>query len=104
MIRRRSLLAGLTALPLAQTRAGLPIPAGHRLTFHIIRKGSTIGEHPIDFAQAGDTLTVSVVADIAVGIGRSRFSATTIARPSSGRRARWCRSMRQRMTMAHPGV
>ena len=67
MIRRRSLLAGLTALPLAQARAGLPIPAGHRLTFHIIRKGSTIGEHPIDFAQAGDTLTVSVVADIAGG-------------------------------------
>jgi hypothetical protein len=69
MIGRRSLLVGLTALPLAQARAGPPIPAGNRLAFHIIRKGSTIDDHSVDFAQAGDALTVSVAADIVVGIG-----------------------------------
>jgi hypothetical protein len=73
MIGRRPLLAGLTALPLAQARAGLPVPAGSRLAFHIIRKGSTIGEHSIDFAQAGDLLTVSVAADIVVGLGPIAF-------------------------------
>ena len=73
MIGRRSLLAGLTALPLAQARAALPIPASNRLAFHIIRKGSTIGEHSVDFAQAGDALTVSVAADIVVGIGPIAF-------------------------------
>ena len=72
MIGRRSLLAGLTALPLAQARAAPPVPASNRLAFHIIRKGSTIGEHSVDFAQAGDALTVSVAADIVVGIGPDR--------------------------------
>ncbi len=69
MIGRRSLLASLIALPVVRARAGLPIPAGNRLAFHIIRKGSTIGEHSVEFAQAGDALTVSVAADIVVGIG-----------------------------------
>jgi hypothetical protein len=69
VIGRRSLLAGMVALPFAQARAALPIPSNNRLAFHIIRKGSTIGEHSVDFAQAGDALTVSVAADIVVGIG-----------------------------------
>jgi hypothetical protein len=46
----------------------LPIPASNKLAFHIIRKGSAIGERSVDFAQAGDALTVSVAADIVVGI------------------------------------
>jgi hypothetical protein len=73
MIGRRSLLAGLTVLPLAQPRPALPIPASNRLVFHILRKGSTIGEHSVDFAHAGDALTVSVAADIVVGIGPIAF-------------------------------
>lgn len=73
MIRRRLLLGGWAALPFSSARARLPIPPGDRLAFHIIRKGSTIGEHSVTFQRAGEALTVSVAADIVVGIGPIAF-------------------------------
>ena len=73
MIRRRLLLTGAAALPFREARAALPIPPNNRLAFHIIRKGSTIGEHSVTFETAGDALTVSVAADIVVGIGPIAF-------------------------------
>ncbi|MGD0107159.1 MAG: DUF6134 family protein [Rhodopila sp.] len=73
MITRRAVLAGTAALPFRQAHAALPIPPGDRLAFHIIRKGSTIGEHVITFERARDALTVSVTADIVVGLGPIAF-------------------------------
>ena len=58
MIRRRLLLTGAATLPFQPARAALPIPPGDRLAFHIVRKGSTIGEHILTFEHAGNALTV----------------------------------------------
>lgn len=73
MIGRRLTVAGLATLPLGLARAGLPIPPSDRLAFHIVRKGSTIGEHVITFARTADTMTVSVAADIVLGLGPVAF-------------------------------
>jgi len=73
LITRRAALAGTAALPFQQAHAALPIPPGDKLAFHIIRKGSTIGEHVLTFERAGDALTVSVAADIVVGFGPIAF-------------------------------
>lgn len=73
MIARRLLLGGLAAVPFGAVGAGLPKPAPDRLAFHIIRKGSRIGEHSVSFRQAGEALTVSVAADIVVGLGPIAF-------------------------------
>jgi hypothetical protein len=73
MIGRRLLLAGAAALPFKGARAALPIPTGDRLAFHIIRKGSTIGEQTLTFERSDNTLTVSIAADIVVGFGPIAF-------------------------------
>lgn len=77
MIGRRVLLASAgSGLLLAKSRRAwseLPVPAGDRLAFHIVRKGDTIGEHSVEFQRSGDDLTVSVAADIVVGIGPIAF-------------------------------
>ncbi len=70
--RRRVLWGGLAlALPgIARGAApALPIPPGNRLAFDVVRNGSKIGMHVLDFAQAGDSLTVRIAVDLAVGIG-----------------------------------
>jgi hypothetical protein len=73
MIRRRMVLVGASVLPFQAARAALPIPPDNRLTFHIVRKGDTIGEHILTFTRAGDALTVSVAVDIVVGLGPIAF-------------------------------
>lgn len=75
MIGRRALLGSLATVPFGAVGAwaAMPIPAGNRLAFHILRKGSTIGEHTVTFTRSGDALTVAVAADIAVGIGPIAF-------------------------------
>jgi hypothetical protein len=78
MIRRRTLLAGLAVAPFGPSPSrsavtALPIPAGDRLSFHIIRKGSTIGEHIETFQLSGSALTVSVAVDIVIGLGPIAF-------------------------------
>ncbi len=69
MIGRRLLLGGCIAASFGTARAGLPISPGDRLAFHIIRHGGTIGEHTVTFSRDGDAMTVSVAADIVIGIG-----------------------------------
>ena len=69
MIGRRMALGGLAALPFGVARASLPIPAGDRLAFQILRKGDKIGEHIETFDRSGDALTVTVAVDILVGLG-----------------------------------
>ena len=73
MIGRRGVLGGLAVFPFGSAMAALPIPAGDRLIFHIIRHGGTIGAHALNFTLAGDRLTVSVAVDIVVGFGPIAF-------------------------------
>jgi len=47
----------------------LPVPPDRRLAFRIIRKGSVIGTHVINFGHDDERLTVSIAVDIVVGIG-----------------------------------
>ena len=73
MIGRRLVLAGPAMLPFRRAYAALPVPPDGRLAFHIVRKGSTIGEHTETFQRSGNTLIVSVLAEIAIGIGPVKF-------------------------------
>ena len=73
MMGRRLMLGGMAALPFGQALASLPIPPGDRLGFHIIRKGSTIGEHTLTFDRSVGGLMVSVAVDIVVGFGPITF-------------------------------
>lgn len=75
MIGRRAILSGLAVVPFGAAQAALPIPAGDKLAFHIIRKGDTIGEHRLSFARSSSVggLTVEVAVDIAVGVGPIAF-------------------------------
>jgi hypothetical protein len=74
-LHRRALLLGCASLACVSTVAcldsalALPVPPERRLAFRIIRKGSVIGSHVIDFGRDDDRLTVSIAVDIAVGIG-----------------------------------
>jgi len=63
---RRMMLAGsaaMLALP-GTARAALPIPAGNRLGFDILRKGSKLGSHTLSFEPSGDMLTVHVAVEL----------------------------------------
>src|ERR1700744_4729136 len=68
-MHRRTVLAGGLGLLCAGMAPALPVPAGDRLSFRIIRKGSAIGTHVVDFTRDSDALTVNVAVDIAVGFG-----------------------------------
>lgn len=68
MIDRREMLAGaavMAAMPGA-ARAALPVPAGDRLGFNIIRKGSLLGQHVLTFERSGDSLVVRVAMELVV--------------------------------------
>lgn len=69
MIGRRLLLGGLAVAPLSSGHAALPVPAGDRLGFNIIRRGNKIGDHMLTFTRTGKDLTVAVAVDIVVGFG-----------------------------------
>lgn len=73
-VARRALLlgsAGIACVGILHGNAAraLPIPGDRRLTFRILRKGSVIGAHSVNFGQDDDGLTVSIAMDVAVGIG-----------------------------------
>ena len=69
MITRRAALSGAAVLLCAGMAPVLPVPPGNHLGFRVIRKGSDIGLHVLDFARDGDWLTVKIAADIAVKFG-----------------------------------
>jgi len=71
VIGRRELLVGGIALAAAPTRllAALPVPAGNRLGFDVLRSGSKLGTHILTFQQTGDSLTVQIAVEIAFKIG-----------------------------------
>ncbi len=85
MIDRRQMIVGgalLATMPFA-AKAGLPVPAGNRLHFDIMRKGSKLGTHELTFTPTADGLTVNVAVDLAyslmgITLYRYRHRATEI--------------------------
>jgi len=67
MIFRRTLVAAPVVLAAARTFAAEP--AGGRLGFTIVRKGSDIGSHTLTFRRTGNVLAVSIEVKIAVSFG-----------------------------------
>lgn len=61
MLSRRSLLAGVVALP--------GLPKTDRLEFRLIREGSRIGSHVLEFEARGNGVVVSIAVDIEVRFG-----------------------------------
>lgn len=67
MIDRREMLAGAAMLAVpGGARAALPVPAGDRLGFDIIRKGTRLGQHVLTFERSGDALVVRVAMELVV--------------------------------------
>jgi len=81
VIERRTLLVGAAACGLAQACpavgmgtapsgvSSLPIPPSGALAFRLMRHGSAIGRHTLDFTVSGDTLAVRIAADALVSFG-----------------------------------
>jgi hypothetical protein len=81
VIDRRTLLAGALACAAACPRlaaamgtasaglSSLPIPQTDHVAFRMIRHGSSIGTHTLDFSVQDDTLTVRIAADAVVSFG-----------------------------------
>jgi hypothetical protein len=76
VIDRRGVLAGTLACGVVAARgalamatppsglASLPIPPSRSLAFKLIRHGTAIGNHTLDFSVEGDTLTVRIMAEV----------------------------------------
>ncbi|WP_068079843.1 DUF6134 family protein [Novosphingobium rosa] len=85
MIGRRGMLVGGAALLLSPQalRAALPIPPGNRLGFDILRRGSKLGTHMLNFEPSGDGLTVRVAVELAfriAGITLYRYRHSAVER------------------------
>ena len=80
-IERRALLCGTLASGVAQVcpamamgsappgAASLPVPPSGSLGFRVMRYGSAIGTHTLNFQENGDTLTVEIAADVLFTLG-----------------------------------
>lgn len=70
MLSRRPVLAGLAAVLLpSPLRAALPVPPSRRLGFDVVRNGSRMGSHKLEFTADGDQLTVRIAVELAVSFG-----------------------------------
>ena len=81
VIGRRSLLVGTLGCGVGGLRramamgtpppgiSSLPIPPTGSLAFRLLRHGTPIGSHSLDFTVRGDTLTVRIAADVVYAIG-----------------------------------
>lgn len=67
--RRPLLLGALSLAAIGRAQAALPIPPGNRLAFDVVRNGSRIGTHVLDFKSSGDRLEVHIAVDLAIGVG-----------------------------------
>ncbi len=66
MIGRRAILLAGAMLAARPAFAGLPIPRGDSLGFRIMRHGSEIGTHVVNFDSDGDMLRVQTAVDVLV--------------------------------------
>ena len=70
MIGRRSFFIAGAALACARgAKAGLPVPPDARLAFRVMRHGSCIGSHTLDFRPSGNGLEVNIAVDVRVTFG-----------------------------------
>ena len=88
-MQRRRFLAGTAALALAGPALAdeLPVPAGNQMSFRVLRNGTPIGEHHLNFSQNGDALVVDINIALLVtfaGITLFRYGATARERWSGG--------------------
>jgi len=71
---RRHFLTGAGALAAACPAASraqsapLPVPPSGKIAFKVLRNGTPVGDHQIDFTSSGDDLTVDINAQIVVKI------------------------------------
>jgi hypothetical protein len=80
-MQRRALLVGTLACGVASAgramgerrvaagAGGLPIPPSHNLAFQLMRHGTAIGTHTLDFKVNDDTLTVQIVVEVLFTLG-----------------------------------
>jgi Domain of unknown function (DUF6134) len=66
MIGRRGLLAAGASLLAHRAAMALPVPQGDRLSFRVMRHGSEIGQHVLNFDRQGNNLTVRIAVDVVV--------------------------------------
>lgn len=64
MIGRRALLAASLSVVAADN-----VPNSNRLAFRVLRKGSDIGSHVLDFSRSGDAVEVRIEVRMAVTFG-----------------------------------
>lgn len=70
MIGRRHILLAGAAAPLLAAVPRQPAAAGSdQIAFNIIRHGSVIGTHVLDFTPQGDGMDIRIAVDIRVGLG-----------------------------------
>jgi hypothetical protein len=68
VISRRAVLLAGGGLAAGPAFAGLPVPLGNALAFRLIRHGSEIGRHIVNFERQGDAVTVHVAVDAVVSL------------------------------------
>jgi len=67
---RRHLLTAGAALAIGRSaQAALPVPQSRELAFRIMRHGSQIGSHTLQFRCNGDALQVDIAVDVRVSLG-----------------------------------
>jgi hypothetical protein len=69
LTRRAFVVSAAASLIAAPALAALPVPATRALAFRIVRKGSEIGSHRLEFQTRGDALTVSIDVEMLVKFG-----------------------------------
>ncbi|MDD2795261.1 DUF6134 family protein [Acidocella sp.] len=88
-MRRRRFLAGTAALAVAGPALAdeLPVPAGNQMSFRVLRNGTPIGEHHLNFIRGSDGLVVDINIALLVtfaGIPLFRYGATAREHWSGG--------------------
>jgi len=80
MDRRLFLLsAGATALAGPAFGDNLPVPPSGQIGFKVLRNGTPIGEHHLNFTRSGDDLAVDIAVALDVYIAGIRFFHYTLA-------------------------
>ena len=87
-ITRRGLLAGAATVIGSSADAGLPVPLDNTLAFRLMRHGTPIGTHTMNFHRDGDALTVDIAVDVLVKFGPIPFVRYTHRNQETWRRDR----------------
>jgi hypothetical protein len=69
MMTRRTFMIAPAAVGVSGGGPGAGVPASGRIAFRVMRKGSQIGTHSIEFRRAGDVLDATIDIRLAVTFG-----------------------------------